>query len=806
MPVHPQRFIAVIFAALFTSLPSAGDAAAASEASGVPRITPFAGPALPSPAPIESARMIPGARVSPWHPELIAMATKPEARKFSPVPGHYGPGPAPRRPQADRGPLIRLIDIEFDPISQLVPGPAALLEMPERSSGMGYVLVQFHGPIRPEWRKMIELHGGEVIDYVPDFAYIVRIANTGRALLSALPELRWVGDYPPLFRLASALVEPALDGRSSQPLALMARGFVGEPADQLLQALIAVGVEVLEVVPDSGGGVIFRLQASSSRLLDMARIEPLAWIEMDYPMTYGNAVARSGQLLRKDQVELALGLYGQGQIVAVADSGLSTGNLSTVHPDFAGRVLGWAQAPNASCAGWADEDSHGTHVAGSVLGSGVRSGANPGANQYSGSHAGLAPRAGLVVFAGCNDLSGIPASNMYAGYWTLLRNFDPELRVTNNSWGHTDPSFFGTYNITARETDRFIRDFPDMVGVFIAQNAGRDANNDGVSDMGTVTPPGTAKNVITVGASENLRASGGFNPGSPNCSSWGSCWPQAFPTQPIRDDRPSDHANGMAAFSGRGPTLSNRLKPDIVAPGTNIISARNESAGTGWGVHNNFYLYMGGTSMAAPLVAGGAAIVREYFQRQFGHSPSAALVKATLINGAVDMAPGQYGTGAQQDVWRRPDIHQGWGRMNMTQTLVFDAPRQPAYFEVLPGVQTGQMLQQAIELVSGGSEMRVTLVWTDAHGLEASHGALVNDLDLEVVDPNGTVHRGSAGMIGVAVDRFNNLEEVRLPSAPAGTYTLRIIGHNVPMGPQPFAVVVTGAMPGAQIFRDRFQS
>ncbi len=798
MPARSQFIITVLSAALFASQASAGE-------SDVPRLSLQDASSRPSPAMVESARIMPGAPVEPWQPELIALETEAEPRNFSPVPGHYGPGPAPLRLAANQGPLIRLLDIEFDPLGQAVPGPEALLERPERSGGMRYVLVQFHGPVRPEWRRAIELQGGEIIDYVPDFAYIVRIAEAQRASLAAAPELRWMGDFPPLFRLASQLHGPALEGRSTQPLALMVRGFAGEPSDQLLQALNAAGAQVLEVVPDSGGGVIFRVQALPSRLLDMARIEPLAWIEMDYPMAYGNAVARGSQLLRKDQVELAMALYGQGQIVAVADSGLSTGNPTTVHQDFAGRVLGWAQAPNASCSGWADEDSHGTHVAGSVLGSGVRSGANPGSNQYSGSHAGLAPRAGLVVFAGCNDLSGIPASNMYAGYWTLLRNFDPELRVTNNSWGHTDPNFFGIYNITARETDRFIRDFPDMVGVFIAQNAGRDANNDGVSDMGTVTPPGTAKNVITVGASENLRASGGFNPGSPNCSTWGSCWPQHFQTQPIRDDRPSDHANGMAAFSGRGPTLSNRLKPDIVAPGTNIISARNESAGTGWGVLNNFYIYQGGTSMAAPLVAGGAAIVREYFQRQFGHSPSAALVKATLINGAVDMSPGQYGTGAQQDVWRRPDINQGWGRMNMTQTLVFDGPRQPAYFEVVPGVQTGQMLQQAIQLASGGSELRVTLVWTDAHGLEASHGALVNDLDLEVVDPNGTVHRGFAGMTGVTVDRFNNFEEVRLASAPAGSYTLRIIGHNVPMGPQPFAVVITGALPGAQIFRDRFQ-
>src|SRR5690606_26607202 len=124
--------------------------------------------------------------------------------------------------------------------------------------------------------------------------------------------------------------------------------------------------------------------------------------------------------------------------------------------------------------------------------------------------------------------------------------------------------------------------------------------------------------------------------------------------------------NGMAAFSSRGPTLSGRLKPDIVGPGTNIVSTRNESTGTGWGVYDTYYLYMGGTSMSTPLVAGGSAIVREYFQSVHGvANPGAALVKGLLINGAVDMTPGQYGAGATQDVSRRPDNNQGWGRVDL---------------------------------------------------------------------------------------------------------------------------------------------
>ncbi len=763
--------------------------------------------AISSPPPAEaSVMMISGTRAHPWQPTIFELEHDPAEVHVSPVPGGYG-ATAPVQSMANGDAIqIRLLDHWFDPLARQGPIPKPLLADTVRAGDKDYVLVQFHGPILPRWRTLIEASGGEVLDYVPDFAFIVRIGAGQRDILAAQPEVRWIDRFPPAFRLSGELADMALRGQPNSGLAMMVRGFAGEPEGPLSEALQRAGAQIVSTVADSGGGAVFRVQAKTSNLLDLARIAAVAWIEIGHPSAFGNAVARSNNLIGKDAVEAAVGFYGQGQIVAVADSGLSTGNATTMHPDFAGRVLGWGTGPNANCTGWADDLSHGTHVAGSVLGSGVSSGANIGANQFAGSHAGIAPRASLVVWAGCDDMSGIPIADMYSAFFGVLHQVDPELRVVNNSWGQIEPQTFGTYNITARETDRFIRDFPDMVGVFITQNIGRDATASGVADMGTATPPGTAKNIISVGASESLRVSGGWNPGSPICSNWGNCFPGLFPTNPINTDTPSDNGNGIAAFSGRGPTLSNRLKPDIVAPGTNIVSARNESHQSGsWGPYDNFYMYAGGTSMAAPLVAGGAAVVREYFQRQFNHNPSAALVKGVLIHGARDLSPGQHGTGPQQEVWRRPDINQGWGRMDLPKSLIFEGTRQPAYFEVSTGLQTSQALEQTIDLVSDGAELRVTLVWTDVHGMEASHGALVNDLDLQLVDPHGTVHNGSAGMINVNVDRFNNFEEVRIASAPAGTYTLRVVGFNVPQGPQPFSVVLTGALPGDSLFGDRFQ-
>ena len=700
---------------------------------------------------------------------------------------------------------IRLQQAWFDPLLESPSLPPALSGATRSHGEHDYFIVQFHGPIRPEWHRALEAADYEILDYVPDFALLVRASANPSGTLQHLEAVRWVGPFAPAYRLSNELAETALRAGNQELMEVRVRGFTGEPLTGLIEALGETGARLNYSADDSGGGAIMRVQIPAHRLIDLAHIRGLAWIELAHELAFANAVARGNGILGAERVGTELGLFGEGQVAAVTDSGLSTGNFNTLHQDFQGRVIGggWGMG---SCGTWADQNAHGTHVAGSVLGSGVRSGANPGQGQYAGSEAGTAPRAQLVVWSACNDFSGIPDSP-YQNFWGALYSFNANLRVNNNSWGSTSPSAFGTYNIFARETDRFIADFPDMVGVFSAMNEGRDVNQDGVSDLETVLPASTAKNVIAVGASENLRLTGGFNPGGP-CSTWGGCWGQTFPANPISSDRLSNNINGMAPFSGRGPTLSNRLKPDIVAPGSNILSARNESHQDGsWGPHNAFYHYMGGTSMAAPLVAGGAVLVREYFSNFYSYNtPSAALVKAVLINGARDMSPGQYGTGATRDVWRRPDPHQGWGRMDLVRSLIFDNGRTPAYFENGTGLQTGQVSELEFELGSGGSELRVTLVWSDRAGLEASHGALVNDLDLELVDPNGTTHFGWAGLVGIQRDRFNNFEEVRLASAPAGVYTLRVRGHNVPMGPQPFALAISGmlATPDDVIFSDRF--
>jgi subtilisin-like proprotein convertase family protein/subtilisin family serine protease len=686
----------------------------------------------------------------------------------------------------DSGVQIRLAHGHYDPAYNLPPLPPALVSHDRESEGTAYYLVQFDGPIRQSRRNQLAATGATIMDYVPDFAFIVRMDGQTSRNVRSIDGVRWMGIYEPGFRLSTDLIAQARkSGPAAEPIDLIVRAFRDEPIRNVAQQLTGRGVLVQNEYADSGGGAIFRVSAYPDQLFDLAGITALAWIERELEPALANSVARSDTIVRKEIVENTIGLFGAGQVVAIGDSGLDTGDPVTVHEDFSGRVIGGTWGPG-NCGTWADGDSHGTHVAGSAAGSGALSGANIAGQDYSGSHAGLAPEADLYIWSFCNNFSGLPNAP-YADYYGAKYAVNPQLRVSNNSWGYTSNQ--GQYNTFTRETDRFVFDHPDMVLVYAAGNAGTDGNSDGVVDLFSMNMPSTAKNVVTVGASENLRDTGGLNPGGA-CSTWGGCWSGDYPANPVNSDRLSDDEFGLAAFSGRGPTLSDRIKPDIVAPGTNIVSARNYSTGTGWGVYNADYLYMGGTSMASPLVAGASAVVREFYQTIHAvPTPSAALVKATLVNGAVDMTPGQYGDGATQEILRRPDNRQGFGRVNLEDSLVYVDDRQ-LYFHEHAGLITDDTFQLMIDAGAEGAPFRATLAWTDREGTEAGHGALVNDLDLEVLTPGGLLHRGNETHTGGSADRNNNVEVVELPGEE-GIYTVTVRGFNIPQGPQPFALVVS---------------
>ena len=261
----------------------------------------------------------------------------------------------------------------------------------------------------------------------------------------------------------------------------------------------------------------------------------------------------------------------------------------------------------------------------------------------------------------------------------------------------------------------------DFLILFGAANDAADMNRDGVADDYSMNTYGLAKNCLTVGGSESIRP-----PEGPLGFPYGVHSGLKFAIDPIFSDLQSDNSNGMAAFSGRGPSLDGRYKPELVAPATNVMSVcRHYSS------DSPDYRYDSGTSMATPLTAGAAALVREFFMKEKGMpSPSAALIKTALVHGAVDMSPGQYGVEATRDVQPAPDNSQGWGRLNLKGVLNSD-PNRTVEFVDNEGIATGEKDTYSFTVADGAAPLRVALGWTDYPGSNVvAGGGLVNDLDL----------------------------------------------------------------------------
>jgi uncharacterized protein (TIGR03437 family) len=721
-------------------------------------------------------------------------------------------------------------------LNEMVTGPVRLLGMqfamedateaepvPIDERRPHYYIAQLVGPAKGEWLSELARIGADIIASPPSDALILRLLPENRAAIENLPWVESVATYRPAMKLSPKLRRDRRATLDSSDLSMSAAEVLGQ-ADQLVEITVFPGesVDALAAkITAAGARVIGRTERTLKAVAGMEAIRAAAedpGVEAIQPFRFPephNDVARTLMALPEGGAFRSGVLEGAGQIVAICDTGLDTGVMATLHPDLRNRVDAIVSLPVALGPAWADyvngpldtddgaadtDSGHGTHVAGSVAGDGSAAVAASSATVPRGT----APQARLFFQAMEQEVAFKTASQLEAegiavpqlpggwpppavGLYGLPDDLTPLFstayaagaRIHTNSWG---AAVNGEYTENSRHVDRFMWQNRDMLMIFSAGNSGTDVDQDGQINLDSIGSPATAKNCLTVGASENRRPNGSTPAPGVNAT-----WPQfsaARFAQMGAAGHVSDNPDGLACFSSRGPTDDGRIKPEVVAPGTNVLSTRSSQVGSDplWGdvTPSNHplrgrYCWSGGTSMSTPLVAGIAACIREHLVTHRNHlengvKPSGALMKAFLVNGAESLN-GQY-TG---EVPSGPNSVTGFGRVNATNSI---APGQlgRAAFDDEPAnaVETGQMRTFPIEAANLDEPMKITLCWTDRESTNA--GGLQNRLYLQVVDPNGAVFDGDVTPFPTAT---NNVQQVSLPVPVAGQYTIRVRGVSV---------------------------
>ena len=702
----------------------------------------------------------------------------------------------------------------------------------ESFSGKRLHLVQFAGPIKPEWFEALKATGVRIVTYIPSNAYLVwgDAASLQRVQRMAAESnfVQWEGVYQDNYKihpdLSTRLAEhqarekdPAeANGAELVAIQLVEDGPANAPTLQLIEQLKTDAIRqqdaslgYVNIVVSLPAQAIAQVAARPEVVSIQPYSEPKLHDERQNQIVAGNLTGSSptpGDWL----TYLAGKGFTQAQftasdfVVDVGDQGIDNATVLPNHPALyvegdkanASRVIYARKEGVGSGADIRGCDGHGTidaHIVAGYIAAAFDSGAPH------------ADAAGFRYGKGVCPFVRVGSSTIFSPGYTSpdfedwqSRAYDDGARISTNSWG---ADVGGAYNSNAQRFDALVRDAQpasavipvagnqEMVIVFSAGNAGPGSNTTG--------SPGTAKNVLTVGAAENVHshstANGGNNPaGTDGCGT---------------ADTGADNANDIIGFSSRGPTDDLRKKPDIVAPGTHVTGGVFQAAGVlpaegmadacfdpsicalpGKGAPstnpNNFfpitqqwYSTSSGTSHAAPAVAGAAALVRQRFINQALNPPSPAMTKAVLMNSARYLT----GAGANDDRWSNS---QGMGEVNLNS--FFDIFTDVSLLEdqIASDIFTasGQIRARTGMVANTSKPFHVTLAWTDTFGPTAGN-AFVNDLDLEVTvgghTYRGNVFTGANSAPGGTSDIRNNVESVFVPAGVTGAFSVRVIATNI---------------------------
>lgn len=677
-------------------------------------------------------------------------------------------------------------------------------------------LIQFAAPVKPEWYEALENTGVEIIAYVPNNAYLVYGESRDLARLqnwaSSVSYVQWDGVYESDYKIDPSIyaeqrgeaslaaadklqlfaVQLVSDGSGNQTTLQL----IGNLKSETVRSQFSVLKYVNVIVKLPVSAVERQLAARPDVVSVMAYVEPIKLDERQSIIMTGNLNGTSPSSSDYLTYLAAQGLSqsqftASGFAVNISDSGIDNATTSPNH--FAlytnGSILNPSRVVYNRLEGTANNgstlegcDGHGNlnaHILAGFVPSGFPYNTYPHADGNGFRYGlGVAPfaRVGATVIFDPNRYTFPNLVNIES------KAYNDNARISSNSWGSNTS---GAYSIDSQTYDALVRDAQptgaafsqignqEMVIVFASGNQG--------PSSGSVNSPGSAKNVITVGAAENVQPLGGVDA----CNV---------------DDGSANSANDMASFSGRGPTADGRRKPDIVAPGTHITGGvpqasttppQNGQANpcyTGSGVcggvnsiyfpnGQQFYTASSGTSHSTPAVAGAAALLRQRFLNASLLPPSPAMTKAALMNTARYLD----GALANDSLWSNG---QGMGEVNMTSAFsLFSVPtvlRDQISADTFTA--TGQSRLFTGTISDSGKPFRVTVAWTDAPGSTFGN-AFVNNLNLEVTVGGqtylGNVFSGASSTTGGTADIRNNVESVFIPAGVTGPFVVKIVAANI---------------------------
>ena len=595
-----------------------------------------------------------------------------------------------------------------------------------------HVLVQLNRIPNARERETLAARGVELTHYVPVRGYLARVESRAIADPAVTGWIEWSAALTSADKQSQRARLGAVPDWAETPdgrARIVVRTFPTVSEVDGRNLLIAAGLELTASLPE------FRRFEGIARIEDLdalASVDEVRWLRFaSPPYELDLDGVRQNQAVNAVQ-EAPYNLTGADVDVGEIDGGGADQN----HDDLQGRIT-WVESQSTG--------THATHVAGIVIGDGTLSETEGGtAFQWKG----MATEAEIFGWsAGGNYLSLYdPAVNTH------------DIELSTNSWGWgvngSNCDLYGDYGSDAPEHDELITGVTHGKRFPIFFSAGNERDD---CDCGTcvspyvfytnIRPPGaTAKNTMTIGA------------------------------------KPSDESD-VALFSSWGPMDDGRLKPEIVASGTQNFG----DGGVTSTVPGDAYDAFGGTSMSTPAAAGCAALFFEDFRALTATDPLPSTIKAHFCHGAKDMTGESYLTVG-------PDYASGFGVLKLRKTI--DQLRTGDWAE--DDVDQGESDLYVIEVPADATELKVTLAWDDVAGAENADPALVNDLDLVVTDPSAgrhypwTLNPASPGDAAVrtAEDHLNPIEQVYVDTGIAsGSWTVEVRGTTVPMGPQTYSLV-----------------